>query len=80
MTNKEFINIREFSQFKNQNKLKLENIEEIELFFNSKYNKDFKPFYHLNPLYNTILNNNQFQYIIVDFEKNKAPPENTRGA
>lgn len=71
MTYKEFINIREFSQFKNQNKLKLENIEEIELFFNSKYNKDFKPFYHLNPLYNTILNNNQFQYIIVDFEKNK---------
>ena len=71
MTHKEFINIKEFSQFKNQNKLKLENIEEIELFFSSKYNKDFKPFYHLNPLYNTILNNNQFQYIIVDFEKNK---------
>lgn len=71
MTYKEFINIREFSQFKNQNKLKLENIEEIELFFSSKYNKDFKPFYHLNPLYNTILNNNQFQYVIVDFEKNK---------
>lgn len=71
MTHKEFINIREFSQFKNQNKLKLENVEEIELFFNYKYNKDFKPFYHLNPLYNTILNNNQFQYIIVDFEKNK---------
>lgn len=67
----DFLLVTDFIEFKNQSKLKIENIDEINLFFNSEYNNKFKPFYHLNPLYNTILNNNQFQYIVVDFEDDK---------
>lgn len=69
---KDFLLITDFIEFKNQSKLKLENIEQINLFFNSEYNNKFKPFYHLNPIYNTILNNNQFQYIILEFENDKV--------
>ena len=67
-----FLLITDFIEFKNQSKLKLENIEQINLFFNSEYNNKFKPFYHLNPLYNTILNNNQFQYIVINFDNDKV--------
>lgn len=64
----DFLNISEFVEFKNQKKLKLENIDEINLFYNKYYNATFPVFYHCVPLYNTSINNNQFQYMTIEFD------------
>ncbi len=54
----DFLNVKNFSWFKDQKKIKMENYNEIYKFYNIRYNNATPPFYHCIPLYNTIINNN----------------------
>lgn len=72
MTINDFLNFSSFADFKNQKVMKLENLYEINIYFKKEYNENYKPFYHLNPIYNTIINNNQFKYIVINFSNDSV--------
>lgn len=68
----DFLEINDFYDFKNQKKIKEENEQEIYSYYKNRYSCDNPPFYHCVPIYNTIINNNQFMYIVVEFDNDSV--------
>lgn len=63
-----FLNYKSFDDFKDNKKINMDNFNEIISFFNCCYDGAVKPFYHCNPLYNTITKTNNYQYMVINFE------------
>lgn len=72
MRYKEFTQLKNFVDFKNQNIINLSNEKMIYEFYKIRYNSENPPFYHCNPLYNTLIKCNQFQFIVVELENDNV--------